>query len=632
MKYILHIILFCSIFSFISLAQTQQGYVKTRGKMVNGLHVQGQRLDSTLITLGSGRSLLSQKNGKFSFVETSKKYSLVKASKAGYVLSDPDIVNRTFNVSEQDTFIVVMEDEKQRKAELAQAKHKATANLTKEIRKREDEIESLREHNKITQEKYDSLILNLREYRNDSETLIEQMALRYISVDYDQLNDFNKQIQECIENGELKRADSLLQSKGSFEERISHIKAETEAINLAETKINQQQEKINKGKLVIEKDKEELKEDLYRKYSIYFSTPEKRDSALYYLKLRADIDTTDYSAIMTYATMCSFQEDKYEESESYAEMCLRQLQNERENLYTLNLKSKAYRLIGNLNYWIKGTNFNKGRSFYNNAILIDINILNFYLDCFSHQDGRLDEYDFLHEQITDSYNNVIESYFTIDRDSAVFYIDSKIQFLINCYWAEDNRNIYNDIAELNDLANWGINTYFDSRKDNNMFDYYLDYKLKALEHFEQLFEDNVISEDDFDDYNQHIMNLATFCIDGGIAGREAKTKEIARLEKIFDKAIKIYESYEYVNNMIKHKDNHVLIYYLCSLYQLRGELYCKENKYEEALEMYNIIINLNTNAFESPLLGFPSPIFYQDTEEHNKSTLKAQLGKKGLIK
>lgn len=204
MKYILHIILFCSIFSFISLAQTQQGYVKTRGKMVNGLHVQGQRLDSTLITLGSGRSLLSQKNGKFSFVETSKKYSLVKASKAGYVLSDPDIVNRTFSVSERDTFIVVMEDEKQRKAELAQAKYKATANLTKEIRKREDEIES------------------------------------------------------------LKRADSLLQSKGSFEERISHIKAETEAINLAETKINQQQEKINKGKLVIEKDKEELKEDLYR--------------------------------------------------------------------------------------------------------------------------------------------------------------------------------------------------------------------------------------------------------------------------------------------------------------------------------------------------------------------------------
>lgn len=47
--------------------------------------------------------------------------------------------------------------------------------------------------------------------------------------------------------------------------------------------------------------------------------------------------------------------------------------------------------------------------------------------------------------------------------------------------------------------------------------------------------------------------------------------------------------------------------------------------------MYNIIINLNTNAFESPLLEF-SPIVYQDTEEHNKSTLKAQLGKKGLIK
>lgn len=49
------------------LAQTQQGVVKTRGKMVNGKLVSGVGLSGATVTIQGRSAVLSQGSGAFSF-------------------------------------------------------------------------------------------------------------------------------------------------------------------------------------------------------------------------------------------------------------------------------------------------------------------------------------------------------------------------------------------------------------------------------------------------------------------------------------------------------------------------------------------------------------------------------------
>ena len=56
--------------------QTQQGVVKTKGRMVNGKHVPGQGLSGATITIQGRSAVLSQSNGAFSFPISSKTFML----------------------------------------------------------------------------------------------------------------------------------------------------------------------------------------------------------------------------------------------------------------------------------------------------------------------------------------------------------------------------------------------------------------------------------------------------------------------------------------------------------------------------------------------------------------------------
>lgn len=102
-RYLLLAFLFLSVIT--SFAQTQQGIVKTRGRMVNGQLKKGQLLSGATITLNIGNPLVSGQNGAFSFiVPTGKNYSLVTAKKQGYTLADPEYTRRSFRYSASNPF------------------------------------------------------------------------------------------------------------------------------------------------------------------------------------------------------------------------------------------------------------------------------------------------------------------------------------------------------------------------------------------------------------------------------------------------------------------------------------------------------------------------------------------------
>ena len=330
MKRFLLFVLMAASFSLSATAQTQQGYVKTRGKLsADGKTIiAGKRLGNALVTIEKLSPVKSGTNGTFSFALPSgtNRYRLQNAELKGYVLADPDAVKQTHNYSKDLPLIVVMEDKAQREADLEAARKSVRNVMKREIRKKQDELDSLRDAHAITQAKYDSLMRDFWEFRQSSEKLVSEMAERYVSTDYDQLDDFNRQVQAYIESGQLTKADSMIRTKGSLEERFNRVK-QYEATNAQrEAEILQQQETLEKSRQYSQKEKEDLANDLYRQHLIFLQQPMMQDSALLCLKLRADLDTTNVDAVWDYAGL-SYEQKRFPEAEKYTSIFLHAVSN-----------------------------------------------------------------------------------------------------------------------------------------------------------------------------------------------------------------------------------------------------------------------------------------------------------------
>ena len=360
-----------AVMATTAVAQTQQGYVKTRGKLAadGKTVVAGERLSNAIVTIENLSPVKSGANGAFSFAlpAGTNHYRLQGAELKGYTLADPDAIRQTHTYSKDLPLIVVLEDMKQREADLEAARKSVRNVMKREIRKKQDELDSLRDVHAITQAKYDSLMRDFWEYRQSSENLVNEMAERYVSTDYDQLDDFNRQVQAYIESGQLTKADSMIRTKGSLLERFKRVK-QYEATNAQrEVEIQQQQEALDKSRQYTQKEKDDLANDLYRQHLIFLQQPMMQDSALYYLKLRADLDTTNLVAVWEYASLAYVQKN-YFATEEYYKMALRNY----EKLYADD--PKAYRPalettqdnMGVLYYYCR--DYTKSEQYYKQAL------------------------------------------------------------------------------------------------------------------------------------------------------------------------------------------------------------------------------------------------------------------------
>lgn len=414
-KYILPLLialLSCSI----SFAQTQQGIVKTRGRMVNGKVEPGKRLSGATITLNLGNSLVSSGQGTFSFnVPAGKSYSLVSAKKHGYTLADPEYTRRSFTFSAKNPFYVVLEDEEQRQADINAATRKVRKTLTAQLEKREDEIEELKRQNKLTEKEYQKRLQELYDNQSKSEQLVKEMAERYASTDYDQLDDFNRQVQQYIEEGELQKADSMIQSKGDIKQRIANYR-ETVAAN---EKVRKELEQSEAGTA---KTYEDLSEDLFHKYEICLQEF-KQESALYYLKERADLDTTNVEAVLCYANLAFFQR-KFDSAEKYLMMSLRITEQDKNPIRSIYAESLLGELYIEQHDWSKSEN-----------LLLDLLYMaeqlfklepdnNDWLDLLAHTQsslGRLYNSTNLYDESKKYYEQALENYEILSLDKPDIY-------------------------------------------------------------------------------------------------------------------------------------------------------------------------------------------------------------------
>lgn len=193
------------------IAQTQQGYIKTIGRPDKP----GQMLANvTVQAKGMFNSVISDSEGYFNISVPGKQDGdpiiFLRVQKNGYELKDKDLIGRQMVCSSSVPIVIQMVDMKQLAADKqrieANAYRVAEANYQKKL----EELEALRDESAISIEKYRSELASLEEKYESYLSLIGDMADRYARTDYDNLDSLDRQINICIENGELDKADSLI--------------------------------------------------------------------------------------------------------------------------------------------------------------------------------------------------------------------------------------------------------------------------------------------------------------------------------------------------------------------------------------------------------------------------------------
>ena len=287
-------VLFLILLGCLSLscrAQTQQGMVKTKGRMVNGKHVPGQGLSGATVTIQGRSAVLSHANGAFSFPIPSKTFTLQSVQKQGYQLVDADVTRKAYQYS-PNTFYLLMETPEQQMEDLLDAQERISKTLRAELKKARGEIQRLKDEGRITEEQYLQRIAQLMADQQNNQKLIADMANEYAKMDYDQMDDLNRQISDAILNGELTKADSLLRSKGDIGSRVVSLRKAQEAETQREVEIAKEQEELAASKAGTKRKLVDLAQDC-KNYFDRFKMSNQHDSAAYYIELRAELDTTN---------------------------------------------------------------------------------------------------------------------------------------------------------------------------------------------------------------------------------------------------------------------------------------------------------------------------------------------------
>lgn len=281
----LMLLMVCFAVALTAGAQKQEGYVRTLEKA----NRPSQGIEGVTVNiLEYPNALVTKKGGKFSFAIPGKKqgdsFKVSRIQKKGYTLVDKHITGRKYSYSASVPIEIVMVSDKQLAADTKLIEDKAYAKAKKNYDARIAELERQLAEKTISEHTYYAERERLTNDYDSYIQLIGEMAERYAMTDYKGLSDLNREIMECIENAELERADSLINSKGDFDKREQELRAQME-FNEATAELLAKSQQDAEVKL------NDLAEDYYNKFTI-LSAKYHNDSAAYYLMRRAALDTT----------------------------------------------------------------------------------------------------------------------------------------------------------------------------------------------------------------------------------------------------------------------------------------------------------------------------------------------------
>lgn len=291
----------------------QKGYVKTKGRMVNGKLVKGNGLKGAVVAL-QGRTSVAVQNydGSFSFPAVGNTYTVHSVKKNGYRLVDADAAPKAYAYSKNALYLV-METPEQQAQDLLDSERKIRRTLQRQLEKREDELDALKNAHKISVEEHQEALRLLYATQKNNEGLISSMAREYAQLDYDQMTELNRRIHDAISNGRLMEADSLLRSKGDIKSRIEKVKHEEQVEQKREKEIEEEKRELEQARIGTIKEKEDIAEDcmtLKKRFMLELQV----DSAAYYVEQLVNLDSTNIKYLGRvgnfYHDICSFEKAK----------------------------------------------------------------------------------------------------------------------------------------------------------------------------------------------------------------------------------------------------------------------------------------------------------------------------------
>ena len=270
---ILIIALCCALPTIVQAQQKQQhAIVKTRGRQLDdGSIASGRRISEVVVDVKGTGKILSDDKGELSFgVSVTSGYYLNKVTKDGYTLSDLDVISKQHQYQAQPVDIL-LESVEELNAYRRSIERKVRRNYQNQLDALADRIDSLENVGDSRDEEISRLRAELDRAYDEAEQYVDMMTEYYLNIDFDRETDFDIEISYYIINGMLDKADSLLATRGNIEERVRQNRMAQRAV---------------------ERDMEMVAKDCYRKYEIASQRLE-RDTAAYYLKLRAELDPTN---------------------------------------------------------------------------------------------------------------------------------------------------------------------------------------------------------------------------------------------------------------------------------------------------------------------------------------------------
>ena len=313
MKRILSLVLV--LVSVLTYADSvQQGCVKTRGRMINGKHVPGQGLPGSIVSIKDRTAIgVKNSNGTFSFPVTDNQFRVDSVKKKDYVLLDADAASKTYTHT-ADTLFFIMETPERILQDKLATERRLRRSLQAKLQAREEELDSLIAIQKISQEEYQHSLQKLYAEQSENDKLITDMAERYSTLDYDQMDEFYRQVSYYIEQCEFVKADSLLKTLGNIHVQLEAAKQQGQAIQ-------QDEEKLQRAKVVHQHDIDELAKRCYS-YFENFKMQYQNDSAAYYLEQRVKLDTTNAQWLDEYADFLDVYLTQYDKALEYHQQSL----------------------------------------------------------------------------------------------------------------------------------------------------------------------------------------------------------------------------------------------------------------------------------------------------------------------
>lgn len=285
--------IFTALFMLLSLpavAQVQNGYVKSLGRP----NAQGAALQGVTIRVkGVHNAVVTAQTGRFSISMTGKKagdaYALQSVRKAGYELVEAGMIGRNYAFSPSVTMQIVMVNSSQLQADKQRIENNAYKAAEKNYKAKLAALQKQLGDKKITEEKYEKEINELQKQFEKYEALIGQMAEHYAKTDYDELDEKNRQVNQLIENGDLERAEEMINSMFDPTDVLKRAKEDRQRIDKQMEEAQALMEEAERQRQEVMKRQAKDAEYLYQLFTIAYSKFD-IEKAREYITIRAELD------------------------------------------------------------------------------------------------------------------------------------------------------------------------------------------------------------------------------------------------------------------------------------------------------------------------------------------------------